>query len=229
MDESPESSSLDLTAIAGRLREVLDAAKMPASDFAEKVHTPYSTFRAYTTGSRAPSPELLAAVFRFFGFLPSWLLTGQGPRRLGEAPSTALADEFVTIPRHHVAASAGPGALNGDDALIGGLCFRRSWLNKKGLQASNLKVIDVTGDSMVGKLSDGDQVLIDMSQTTPKSGFAYVLRQGDELLVKYAQLLPNGILRVSSENQSYKSYDIDLAKTADVSILGRVVASTHEW
>ncbi|MCY1241597.1 hypothetical protein D9M72_545060 [compost metagenome] len=53
--------------------------------------------------------------------------------------------------------------------------------------------------------------------------------QGDELLVKYCQLLPDGILRVSSENQNYPTYDIDLSKTDGVSIVGRVRASTHEW
>lgn len=232
MQETPESSGLDMAAIAARLREVVDAAKLPATEFAEKVGTPYSTFRAYiaAVGARPPSAELLAAVFRLFGFLPSWVLTGQGPRRMGEQSLTTLSDEFVTIPRHDVAASAGPGALNGEDGAVSGLCFSRRWLKKRGLNPSNLLVIDVVGNSMEGKLSDGDAVLIDRSQTTPKSGFAYVLRQGDELLVKYAQLLPDGILRVSSENnQPYPPYDIDLSKVADVSILGRVVASTHEW
>ena len=47
-------------------------------------------------------------------------------------------------------------------------------------------------------------------------------------LVKYAQLLL-GIRRLSSENQTYKPYDIDLSKESGVLILGRMVASTHEW
>lgn len=229
MEESPESSSLDLAAIAGRLREVVDASKLSATDFAEKMGTPYSTFRAYTSGQRPPSAELLAAVFRLYGFMPSWVLTGHGPRGVSDLPSSEMADEFVTIPRHHVAASAGAGAINGEDSPIDGLCYSRKWLNKRGLSPSNLLVIDVAGSSMEGKLSDGDAVLIDKSQTAPKSGFAYVLRQGDELLVKYCQLMPEGILRVSSENKSFEPYDINLAKVTDVSILGRVVASTHEW
>lgn len=202
---------------------------MPVTEFAEKVNVPYSTFRAYSTASRAPSAEVLAAMYRLFGFLPSWLLTGEGPRRTGELPAAVTAEEFVSIPRHHVAASAGPGAVNGEDGTVNGLCFSRKWLNKKGLSPANLLVIDVVGDSMLGRLSEGDAVLIDKSQDTPKSGVAFVIRQGDELLVKYAQLLPNGILRLSSENQTYKPYDVDLAKESDVSILGRVVASTHEW
>lgn len=241
MLNSPQTSALDLTAIAQRLREVLDAARVPVTEFAEKVGTPYSTFRAYLTGSRAPSAEVLAGVFKLSGFFPSWLLTGEGPRRVdqlagmdahyavSERAMAATSAEFVVIPRYNVAASAGPGAQNGHESEMRGLCFRRSWIDKKGLQASSLKVIDVCGDSMVPRLTDGDQVLIDMSQTAPKNGFAYVLLQGDDLLVKYAQLLPLGILRLSSENQTYKPYDIDLSKESGVSILGRVVASTHEW
>ena len=229
MEESPESSSLDLIAISQRLRQVLDVVRQPATEFAEKVGTPYSTFRAYITGARPPSAEVLAGVFRLSGFLPSWLLTGEGPRRVDELPAAAAVEEFVAVPRHHVSASAGPGAVNGEDGAVNGLCFSRKWLNKKRLNPAHLLVIDVVGDSMAGKLSHGDAVLIDKSQTTPTTGFAYVLRQGDELLVKYAQLLPNGVLRLSSENQSYQPYDVDLAKESDVSILGRVVASTHEW
>lgn len=140
-------------------------------------------------------------------------------------------DSFVVVPRHAAAASAGPGAVNGHEAeaQVEGLCFSRRWLNKRGLSPSNLRVIDVHGESMSGKLSDGDKVLIDLGQTLPKSGYAYVLRQDDELLVKYCQLLPEGILRLSSENPNFPPYDINLAKSQDVSILGRVVASTHEW
>ena len=74
-----------------------------------------------------------------------------------------------------------------------------------------------------------DAVLVDQSQTIPRSGFGFVLRQGDELLVKYCQLIPEGLLRVSSENESFEPYDINLNKMMNVSILGRVLASTHEW
>lgn len=206
--------------IGERLREERQRLGLAQAEFGTKCGVSKTSQFNYESGERSPD----AAYFHLadqLGVDTHYVITGK--------KAQAANDDFVVIPRHDVAASAGHGALNGLEAELHGLCFRRSWLNKKGLQASNLKVIDVTGDSMVGKLSDGDQVLIDMSQTTPKSGYAYVLRQGDELLVKYAQLLPDGILRVTSENQSYKSYDIDLAKTTDVSILGRVVASTHEW
>lgn len=138
-------------------------------------------------------------------------------------------DSYVVVPRIDVSASAGPGALNGHEDEIDGLSFSRRWLAKRGLSVASLKVIGVIGDSMEGKLSDGDKVLVDISQTVPRSGFAYVLRTSEELLVKYCQLMGNGLLRVSSENPNFPAYDIDLTKSPDVAIIGRVVASTHEW
>ncbi|KLN54705.1 XRE family transcriptional regulator [Variovorax paradoxus] len=231
MDMPVHSHGLSLADIGARIRAAADELEKSGTEFAAEAGVPYSTYRAYTSGQRAPSAEFLSAVFMRFGILPSWVLTGQGPRRTTAASFQQPANEstFVVIPRYDVAASAGPGAHNSEEAAIGGLSFSKKWLQSRGLNPLNLKVIDVVGESMASKLDEGDKVLVDVSDTIPKSGRAYVLRQGGELLVKYCQLLPDGILRVSSENQNYPTYDIDLSKTDDVSIVGRVRASTHEW
>lgn len=55
------------------------------------------------------------------------------------------------------------------------------------------------------------------------------MRQGEELLIKYCQLLPDGVLRVTSANPAFAVYDIDLSRTQNVELIGRVVASMHEW
>lgn len=231
MDMPVQSLGLSLADIGARIRTIADELEMTGTDFAAQAGVPYSTYRAYTSGQRAPSAEFLSAAYMQFGVLPSWLLTGQGPMRANGASFDKPANDsnFVVIPRYDIAASAGPGALNWEEAAIGGLSFSKKWLQSRGLKPANLKVIDVVGESMSGKLDDGDKVLVDMSDTVPKGGRAYVLRQGDELLVKYCQLLPDGMLRVSSENQNYPPYDIDLSRTDGVSIVGRVRASTHEW
>ncbi len=221
VNEQRESAMSTNVEMGGRIKEERQRIGLAQADFGSKCGVSKTSQFNYESGERSPDAEYLAKAGELAVDV-LYVVTGKR--------SQSANDEYVVIHRHkNVAASAGMGAINGHDDETEGLCFRRSWLNKRRLQSSMLKVIDVTGDSMVGKLSDGDQVLIDMSQTTPKSGYAYVLLQGDELLVKYVQLLPDGILRVSSENQSYKPYDIDLTKTSDVSILGRVVASTHEW
>ncbi len=128
-------------------------------------------------------------------------------------------------------AAAGDGQVNEQTAeyRIGGLSFSRAWLSQRRLSAETLRVIRVRGASMDGVLWDGDLVLVDLSDTQLRTGVVYVIRQGEELLVKYCQLLPGGMLRVSSANATYPPYDLDLAKTPDVAIIGRVVASMHEW
>lgn len=177
---------------------------------------------AYEAGDRTPDASYLMKAHQL-GVDVTFVLTG-------EASGSGSQGEFVVVRRYAVAASAGPGSVAvEEDDLPDGLSFNRRWLAKRGLNPNNLRVIDVVGESMLPRLNDGDTVLVDISETTPKSGRAYVLRQGEELLVKYCQLLPDGILRVSSANPSYPTYDIDLSRTDGVSILGRVRASTHEW
>jgi len=191
--------------------------------------------RAYITGSRPPSAEFLAGCFRAFTFMPSWLLTGDGPMRRDADASVqagaATSGSYVVVPVLDVQASAGPGAVNEPAAeyQVGGMCLSTKWLAARRLSATKLRVIQVRGSSMEGVLWNGDRVLIDKTDTQVRSGFVYVLRQGDELLVKYCQQLPGGVLRVSSANPAFVPYDVDLAKATDVAIVGRVVASMHEW
>ncbi|MNX49169.1 putative HTH-type transcriptional regulator [compost metagenome] len=232
MEHPSNTNNLDLNSIGGRLRQMADELELPGTEIASRAGTPYSTYRAYTSGQRAPSAEFLSNVFLVFGYSIGWLLTGAGTRRQDTptADHPLLDDEFVVIRQHEeVTASGGHGAVNGEHVDIGGLSFSRKWLAKRGLNPALCEVINVTGDSMASKLHEGDKVLVDTTDKIPKSGRAYVFLQGDELLVKYCQLLPDGILRVSSENQNYPTYDIDLSKTDGVSIVGRVRASTHEW
>lgn len=228
-----DNTALDLVAIAARVRQMCVDEGLNATVFAERVGVPYSTLRAYVSASRPPSPEFLASVYRTFGFMPSWVLTGDLPAKLGDSGGAGkgLHDDFIVIPLLPIRASAGSGAVNDDsvDYLLPGLCFSRSWLSSRGLKPPSLRVIEVRGSSMDGVLSHGDRVLVDLNDTRPQSGFVYVLRQGDELLVKYCQLLPDGVLRVSSANKQFESYDVDLNRNPGIAIVGRVVASMHEW
>ncbi len=192
---------------------------MSPAEFAGLCGVSRTTQFNYESGERSPDADYLELAGKQ-GMDVHYVLTGRRPG--------GLHDDFVLIPAHAVAASAGPGSINGDHE-VGGLCFSRSWLASRKLSPAYLRVIDVVGESMQPRLNDGDRVLVDTSDTHPKSGRAYVLLQGEELLVKYCQLLPEGLLRVSSANADYPTYDIDLAKVDGVSIVGRVRASSHEW
>ena len=205
--------------VGERLKSERARLGMSQGDFGALVGVSKTSQFNYEAGGRSPDAAYLQKAAEI-GVDVAFILTG----RREEAAET-----FVVIARHAAAASAGPGALNGSEERTGGLCFSKQWLTKRGLNSNALRVIDVSGESMEPRLQDGDKVLVDTSDTMPKSGRAYVLLQGDELLVKYCQLLPDGILRVSSANPSYPTYDINLSKTDNVSIIGRVCASAQEW
>jgi transcriptional regulator with XRE-family HTH domain len=203
-----------------RLKAERERLHLRQQDFANAVGVSKTTQFNYESGERAPDGDYLRKATAL-GVDALFVIAGVKPH---------TDEDFVVISRFDIAASAGGGALNEHEiSLLPGLSFSRVWLSKRGLSPATLRVVDVAGDSMASRLNDGDQVLMNVGDTTPKSGRAYVLRQGDELLVKYCQLLPGGVLRVSSENQAYPSYDVDLNRTDEVTIIGRVVASMHEW
>lgn len=231
--EAPANKALSLEEVAARVRRVQELVKEDGREFAAKVGVPYGTMRAYVSAQRPPSPEFLFGLFHAYGINSTWVLTGCGPIKFDE-PSLGGFDhsrDTVVVPVLTVQASAGNGTVNEPVAeyTVGGMAVSMEWLRRRHLNPANLAVITVRGTSMEPVLQHGDQLLLDKSDTAPKSGFVYVLRQGDELLVKFCQLLPSGVLRVSSANSSFPSYDVDLSRGEDVEIVGRIVAAMHEW
>ena len=182
-----------------------------------------------------PKSETLKIIKQLKGCSIDWLLTGEGsPFPDSEAPKATATDtlgnpvdidEFVFVPRYDIQAAAGHGQLVGDEQPMFAMAFRRYWIeNYVTRDIKNLSVISVKGDSMEGVLNDGDTILINHGQTTPRDGL-YVLRLNENLLVKRLQLIPGGIVNVISANEAYPTFEIDLKNpTDDVAIIGRV-----EW
>lgn len=210
------------SAIGERLREERARLGYSQAAFSEAVGVSKTTQFNYESGGRSPDALYLHAAKRL-GVDIDYVISGQR--------SESTEDSFVTVPFFQVRVSAGGGAVNEPSEAYKsiGMSISLDWLRRRRLNAANLAVVRVRGHSMSGVLSDGDPVLVDTSDTSPRSGFVYVLRQGDELLVKYCQLMPGGVLRVMSANTNFPAYDVDLSKTDDVQIVGRVVASMHEW
>lgn len=208
--------------IGERLRAERQRLGYVQADFGAAVGVSKTTQFNYEAGDRMPDARYLRKAAAL-GLDLLHVLTG--------ARNDSGADRHVRIPALPGRGLADGVRLNEDTAPYeaGGLCFGKDWLEARKLAVPKLTVVAVRGASMEGVLFDGDQLLVDQQDQKPRSGFIYVLRQGDELLVKYCQMLPGGILRVTSANPSFAAYDIDLATAPDVEIIGRVVASMHEW
>ena len=107
---------------------------------------------------------------------------------LGGPPDDPAAEfgELVPVTRVPVRASAGPGAIPGDETTKPYFAFDPLWLKSlTGSPASKLSVIRVEGDSMAPTLSAGDDILVDLADAGERlRDGIYVLRVDGALLVK---------------------------------------------
>ncbi len=145
---------------------------------------------------------------------------------LGGMPEDERAQlgELIPIARVAVSASAGPGAIPGEEATKPYLAFDPRWL--KGLTATSaakLSVIRVEGDSMAPTLCAGDDILVDRGDAGDRlRDGIYVLRVDGTLLVKRLLIHPIGRLAtIQSDNPAYA--DLPDCALDEIDCVGRVI------
>ncbi|HET7604493.1 MAG TPA: S24 family peptidase [Sphingomicrobium sp.] len=131
---------------------------------------------------------------------------------------------LVSVKRHPVRVSAGPGAVVTEELGKPCFAFDERWL--KGLtasQPSKLSIVRVEGDSMAPTLNAGDDILVDLGDAGERlRDGIYVLRIDDAVVVKRLALNPTGRrVTVQSDNPAYPDWpDCSLA---DIKPIGRVI------
>ena len=139
-----------------------------------------------------------------------------------EEPSTTAG--LVSVKRHPVTVSAGPGAVVTEELGKPYFAFDERWL--KGLTSTppaRLSIVRVEGDSMSPTLNPGDEILVDLGDCgDPLRDGIYVIRVDDSVVVKRLALHPMGRrVTVQSDNPAYPDWpdcDID-----DIHCIGRVI------
>ena len=101
-----------------------------------------------------------------------------------------------------LAATAGGGALALDETVTGYLAFRRTWLDRRGLDPTRCAVIEVKGESMEPTLPAGCSILVDRNSRRRRAGCIYVVRGDEGLVVKRAGKDDAGGWLLESENDA---------------------------
>lgn len=160
---------------------------------------------------------------RYFGVDEALLggppISARSPR----SPSKSTRDAIFMVPQLALGASAGPGALAGDEAPLSHIGFEGKWLRLLASDPKALSIIQVAGDSMMPTLADGDDILVDRADAADRMRDGiYVLRVDDELIVKRLALNPTERrFTIRSDNPAYPDWaDVD---PGGVDIIGRVV------
>jgi phage repressor protein C with HTH and peptisase S24 domain len=147
-------------------------------------------------------------------------LLGGPPDQDGDQPG------LVSIKRHPVSVSAGPGAVVSEELGKPCFAFDERWL--KALTASapaKLSIVRVEGDSMAPTLNAGDDILVDLGDAADRlRDGIYVLRIDDSVVVKRLALNPMGRrVTVQSDNPAYSDWpDCGLD---EINCIGRVIWS----
>jgi len=193
--------------------------------------------------------EDFAGLSRMLGRNPAYIqqFVRRGvPRRLGEDERRKLAryfavpevmlggppeeparlDGLVSVKRHLVSVSAGPGAIVGEELGKAYFAFDERWLKALTPSApSNLSVVKVEGDSMAPTLNAGDDILVDLGDAAERlRDGIYVLRIDDALVVKRLALNPLGRrVTVQSDNPAYSDWPD--CRLDGINCIGRVIWS----
>lgn len=146
---------------------------------------------------------------------------------LGGPPEEPARDDgLVSIKRHPVLVSAGPGAIVGAESGKPYFGFDERWLKSlTSTPSSRLSIVRVEGDSMAPTLNPGDDILVDLDDCEERlRDGIYVLRVDDALVVKRLALNPLGRrFTIQSDNPAYPDWpDCGLDK---ISCIGRVIWS----
>ena len=216
--------------IKDRVREAIRHKYLSIKDFCSENNVSYRTVQHYLSGRRMVSTDFLITLSEQIGVSSTWILTGLGDMVIEKREQIVHTDtNFITIPRWSAEASAGAGAEAEGESITGEYAFSQRWLTKRGLNPNALAVISVTGDSMEPDLYDGDLILIDHSETAIKDSKVYAIRFSDGLFVKRIQQKPNSRISLLSSNKFYDPIEIKYPAADSIQVVGRVVASMHEW
>jgi phage repressor protein C with HTH and peptisase S24 domain len=146
---------------------------------------------------------------------------------LGGPPEESTGSQgLVNVKRHPVMVSAGPGAIVTEELGKPYFAFDERWLKALTPSApSNLSIVRVEGDSMAPTLNAGDDILVDLGDSSDRlRDGIYVLRIDDALVVKRLALNPVGLrVTVQSDNPAYPDWPDCTLK--DVNPIGRVIWS----
>lgn len=146
-------------------------------------------------------------------------------RSTSAAPSQDVGEgDYVFVPRYDVRMAAGAGAFPTEEAVVDQMPFPRDWLARQlaGQPANHLAVVQAMGESMEPVIRSGDDVLLNLSETTVADGGIYALIVNDTLLIKRCFMGPQGI-EIRSDNPTSPSWTVSRQDMADLRVVGRAV------
>ena len=209
-----------------RLCSVMTKKNLEIKDVSDGTKISYEMVRRYKSGLAKPRGIKLDILSKFLGVDKSWLLFGTGDKKNNEILIQNDKKSFY-IEVLDLTASAGTGYLNSDVVEVIKLIEFDSDQAKilfNNIDANNLKVINIAGDSMQGTFESGDSIYVDISKKEFNGDGIYVFSFGRSLYVKRLQIIRDRLV-VISDNKMYERWEIQENELDQLFVHGKVMLS----
>lgn len=134
----------------------------------------------------------------------------------------AISDgETLHVPLFDVRAAAGHGSFDAIERVIEMRCFKEAFVRHDlGIKHNQLALVTVVGSSAEPTVHAGDVVLVDRRDTDVTVEGMHLVRVDHALMIKLLQRRP-GCVVVSSRNEAYGAFEVQLNGGTDFEVLGR--------
>lgn len=203
----------------------LKATGKTQENLAEKLNVTQGSIAHWLSGRRKPDTDIVASILKALGIKAIIINSDGYAEEINAQPDHNKNNFYIEV--LDITASAGNGYLNSDVMEVIKLIEYDSEQAKvlfKGIDVNNLKVINISGDSMQGTFESGDCIYVDVSQQEFNGDGIYVFTFGRSLYVKRLQLIKDKLF-VISDNKSYKEWDINKEEIDQLYIHGKVILS----
>ena len=129
--------------------------------------------------------------------------------------------------RDSVEASCGYGVTVYDENATSFYNISKKFADDLGINPNSSEIIYARGDSMEPAIFGGDSLLVDLSKKEIYDGSIYCVRIDGQLYTKRLQKIPPSIVFVVSDNNKYKSFEIDFSKEIDFDF--EVIGEIRWW
>lgn len=202
---------IDTDKFSARLTDALSSSDENTYTLGNKLGLAPATISRYTNGKMTPKLPTVYSIAEILNVNPLWLMGGDVERRIRKK-SSAVKIPVLGLVRAGIPMDAVEYILDYEE------------ISEDMARQGEFFALQIKGDSMEPKISDGDVVIVRKQPDVESGEIAIVLVNGDEATIKKVQKFHGGINLVPS-NPSYevKTFTNEQIETLPVQILGKVV------
>jgi phage repressor protein C with HTH and peptisase S24 domain len=219
------ASNPSAIALGERIQERREHLELTQENIARHFDIALEDVQQWESGAVPPTGRTLRELRILLKCSLQWLLTGEAaqpaapePSPLAEAPP-----KYAPVPFIAMRAGATGQRYLESEALGSPKYFEEQLIRELRAQPTDLRAVEIEGESMEPLLRNGDQVLVDTRKTSVVEPGLFVVFDGDGLVCKWVERMHGSserMLRFKSENPRFEAY---LVAETRAQIIGRVV------